>query len=889
MQKIHLMVFLVATLLLAGCRTSKETAPPAPVSAYPASDVPREFRAAWVATVANINWPSRPGLPVAEQKKEALALLDLLEHNNFNAVILQVRPQTDALYPSELEPWSYYLTGTQGQPPQPFYDPLAFWINEAHRRGLELHAWLNPYRAHHTTGGPVGEASIVRKFPDLVVELETGYWWMKPTHPRTQEHSLAVAMDLVRRYDLDGIHFDDYFYPYPSYNNGKDFPDQTDYEAYRSAGGALSKSDWRRAAVDTFIQRLYTSIKTEKPHVKFGISPFGIWRPGHPPSIQGFDQYEALYADARKWLNEGWIDYWTPQLYWPINQIPQSFPVLLNWWIEQNTMDRHLWPGMSIGRLPGTAAMDETLNQIMVTRGMVSDAPGQVHWSIAPLVDRPALRDTLRKSVYRQPALIPPSPWLDNQPPTPPAMDATVQGDSLLISWTPQGEESAFRWVLTWAYGDQEAYRIMNHDQRFVRLPLFALRRGVAATSPPRVLPPASAVLEKLTRVELRAVDRTGQESAPQQVTLPAFSWTQAGPLVAFYRDPPPKPLMGFHTGWSVLTRRKRDLLNNKDWLVATNIPDWPGEQKDSPLPGRLRAQLDVGQSGLTTKHSSLPVWEVDEAFAQKDIQMIVIDWQLDGSGWDTDLPRLFRLLQRCAWERIAVLIVDRPNPLGGEVVEGPLLPYPDSLGGNLPVRHGMTTAELILYWNDVFDFDLALQTVTMVNWDPREYWPETGMHWRSGRADLSNWSQLAAQPGMRFLIMAGIDPGFAVQQPYQAIVLEEPGDAEQRRAGLQELHQNGLSGAQWVRVDVASREQSVWNLRLNGTGDQQVISMRTALTVMDVLYHQYPDQFMWFAPGIDPAPGTPGLTRGDIYTSWQKQVGDFQVRRLYYALYDRG
>ena len=888
MQDKHLALFLGAVLLLIGCRTAKETPSPALEPDYPTSNVPREFRAAWVATVANINWPSRPDLPVAEQKKEAIALLDVLARNNFNAVILQVRPQADALYPSELEPWSYYLTGMQGQAPQPFYDPLSFWIEEAHQRGLELHAWLNPYRAHHTTGGPISEQSIVRQYPDLVVELENGYWWMKPTHPQTQAHSLAVTMDLVQRYDLDGIHFDDYFYPYPSYNNGKDFPDQADYEAYRSAGGGLARDDWRRAAVDTFIQQLYSRIKAEKPHVKFGISPFGIWRPGYPPSIQGFDQYAALYADARKWLQKGWIDYWTPQLYWPINQIPQSFPVLLNWWTKQNSLGRHLWPGMSIGRLQGAAAIDETLNQIMVTRGMVSEAPGQVHWSIGPLVARPALADTLRKSVYRRQALVPPSPWLDDQPPAPPAVDAVLQADSVLVSWTPQGEESAFRWVLTWHYGDQQRQRILNQNQRFVRLPLFALRRGVPDSPVPEVLPPAASVLEKLSGVTLRAVDRTGQESAPRRVALPAFSQQQAGPLASFYHDPAPQPLTGFHTGWSVLTRRRQAALAGKDWAIATNIPGWLEDKPLDALPGRLRGGIDAGQSGLTPLNASLPTWPVREAFAKKGIQTIVVDWQLDGTAWDTDLLRLYKVLRHCAWERIAVLVVDRPNPLGGELVEGPLWPRPDSLGGSLPLRYGMTTAELVLYWNDVFDFDLALQTVSMANWDPAMSWPETGLTWTSGRTDLLQWTQVATQLGMRFFTLADLDPGFAMLQPYRALILGQPGNSGKRRDCQALLQQNGLPEAQWVRLHSPALQDSRWALQLVADGGEQVMTIRKALTAMEVLYRQYPDQFAWFAPGIDPAPGTPGRTWSEIYEAWQRQIRAFQTRRLYYALYDR-
>jgi uncharacterized lipoprotein YddW (UPF0748 family) len=213
MLKKAFLIVISAVLLVTftKCFTSRPAITGDPSGRTPSAD--REFRAAWVATVDNINWPSKPGIPVEDQKKEAIELLDLLYKNNFNAVIFQVRPQCDALYKSELEPWSYYLTGEQGKAPEPYYDPLEFWIKEAHARGIELHAWLNPYRAHHIAGGEVTGASLVNKRPDLVVKLEQGYWWMDPAMLSTQDHSFNVVMDLIRRYDLDGIHFDDYFYP----------------------------------------------------------------------------------------------------------------------------------------------------------------------------------------------------------------------------------------------------------------------------------------------------------------------------------------------------------------------------------------------------------------------------------------------------------------------------------------------------------------------------------------------------------------------------------------------------------------------------------------------------------------------------------------------------
>jgi uncharacterized lipoprotein YddW (UPF0748 family) len=483
-------------------------------------DIPgaqREFRAAWVASVANINWPSEPGLPVEEQKREAVRLLDLLAEHNFNAVVFQVRPQSDALYESELEPWSYYLTGEQGRAPQPYYDPLGYWIEEAHDRGLELHVWLNPYRAHHREGGPVTEYSIVTTRPELVVELKDGYWWLDPAKQGTQDHSFAVVMDIVRRYDVDGVHFDDYFYPYPSYNHNEDFPDEGSWQEYRNGGGKLSRDDWRRASVNTFIERVYKAIKREKHYVKFGLSPFGIWRPNHPESIEGFDQYGQLYADARLWLNEGWVDYWSPQLYWPINQIPQSYPVLLGWWVGENKENRHLWPGLSIGRVPGEQGVDEVINQIMITRGMVTGYPGNVQWSIGSLVRREELVAGIFQGPYREQALVPPSPWLDDQPPEPPSVAAQVQGEQVLVTWDHGDLNDVFRWVVYHELDGSWHYEIFDRGDRSATIPLYgeALADSAGVERDPDE--PAEPT-RPVSVVAVSAVDRTGNESARTRV-----------------------------------------------------------------------------------------------------------------------------------------------------------------------------------------------------------------------------------------------------------------------------------------------------------------------------------------------------------------------------------
>tara|TARA_R110002124_G_scaffold201629_4_gene368185 strand:- start:2636 stop:4171 length:1536 start_codon:yes stop_codon:yes gene_type:complete len=509
-MSLRILFLLCTVLLVSNCqhlRTSKNNEAPS----HP--KVQREFRAAWVATVANINWPSSPGLSVALQKKEAIQLLDLLKDTNFNAVIFQARPQADALYESSLEPWSYYLTGEQGKAPFPYYDPLNFWIEEAHKRGLELHVWLNPYRAHHTSGGPISDSSIVNTNRDLVVELENGYWWFDPSIKETQEHSLNVVMDIVRRYDIDGVHFDDYFYPYPSYNNDKDFPDDKSWDIYLASNGKMTRKDWRRNSVNTFIEDVYTSIKKEKPYVKFGLSPFGIWRPGNPSSIQGFDQYDVLYADAKKWLNEGWVDYFSPQLYWPINQIPQSFPVLLGWWNEQNYKNRHLWPGISLYRFEGDKLYDEIINNIMITRGMMPKAPGIVHWSIAPLVKNDTLRNQLRAKPYQQKAVVPPLNWIKHKTPIIPDVSFNYSSGKISITLN-HDEKDISNWIIYSKYDGIWSTRVMNRNDRTAWIPL---TRSLTSSSGNGLKLLNVSVLEE---VQITYLNRLGFESFPIRFDL---------------------------------------------------------------------------------------------------------------------------------------------------------------------------------------------------------------------------------------------------------------------------------------------------------------------------------------------------------------------------------
>jgi uncharacterized lipoprotein YddW (UPF0748 family) len=436
---------------------------------------PREFRAAWVATVANIDWPSKPDLTTKQQQGEAIAILDRAKELNLNAIVLQVRPAADALYASQYEPWSYYLTGQQGKPPEPFYDPLQFWIDEAHQRGLELHAWFNPYRARQGGAKYETAANHVSKSNPRIVREFNGWQWLDPAEPGAQDQTFSVFMDVVSRYDVDGIHIDDYFYPYPDYltKDGvtSDFPDDEPWRRYQQSGGKLSRADWRRAAVDELIRRIYDGTKRTKRHVKFGISPFGIGRPElMPPNIKGFNQYEKLYANAELWLNNGWLDYWTPQLYWKTTATSQPYKGLLDYWISQNRMKRHVWPGLFTSRVGDgpttrratTRAADawtaqDILEQVRITRD-TRGAGGVVHFSMKVLMtNRGGIGDALKNGPYAQPALVPATPWLDDDTPTAPAV--RIQGER--VTWTSGGGERPWRYAVWTKHGNAWTFRVM--------------------------------------------------------------------------------------------------------------------------------------------------------------------------------------------------------------------------------------------------------------------------------------------------------------------------------------------------------------------------------------------------------------------------------------------
>jgi uncharacterized lipoprotein YddW (UPF0748 family) len=460
-----------------------------PVSLPP---IPREFRAAWVATVDNIDWPSTRTLSVANQKREMEVLLDKAAALHLNAIILQVRPSADALYSSSIEPWSEFLTGKQGVGPVPAYDPLQFAVQEAHRRGILIHCWLNPYRARHPAMKGALAGNHLAKTNPSVVKTYGRYLWMDPGEPFVQKRLLNVTTDLLTRYDIDGIHIDDYFYPYKEGN--QDFPDEPSYSRYRNQGGTLGRDDWRRKNVDDLIHSIYDTIHHVRPTALFGISPFGIYRPGVPAGIKaGVDQYAELYADARKWFREGWCDYLAPQLYWPIAQKPQSYPVLLKYWVGENVKSRHLWIGNYTSRTSpdeGNWKAAEIVRQVQLTR--TAGATGNIHFSMkALMMDYNGVSDALRGRPYSLRSLPPKTPWIDDLPPQTPTLKQT--GDT--FEWS---SDTPPMWWAVWR----------RYGKRWLR--------DVLPGSQTKLTAPKDLLGRPLSLFAVEAVDRLGNESRPR-------------------------------------------------------------------------------------------------------------------------------------------------------------------------------------------------------------------------------------------------------------------------------------------------------------------------------------------------------------------------------------
>lgn len=400
-----------------------------------------EFRAVWVATVNNIDWPSKPGLTNDQLKQEALTILDRQASLGMNAIILQIRPASDAFYKSELEPWSKYLTGTPGKGPEDNFDPLEFWIDQCHLRGMELHAWLNPFRITQNYLDPIGGNHIAFRHPEWVVKYGNSLYF-DPGVPAVWEYLSKVVSDIVTRYDVDAIHFDDYFYPYPT---NEEFPDNESFALYNRGFARKDISEWRRSNVDSLIMKLGKEIKKNKSWVKFGVSPFGVWRNKYQDSegsetTGGTNNYDDLYANVLVWLKNGWIDYVIPQLYWQVGHPSVDFATLANWW-NQHSYGRQIYIGHAAYKSETNSTVrewslpDELPKQIRILRS-IEGIGGSAYFSSKHFErNLMGFQDSLQNYFYARPAIVPPMQWIDNNPPK---QVEHVRKSGLMVKWKPE-------------------------------------------------------------------------------------------------------------------------------------------------------------------------------------------------------------------------------------------------------------------------------------------------------------------------------------------------------------------------------------------------------------------------------------------------------------------
>ena len=447
---------LAAVLLLTGAFCQQGFAQLAPK---------RELRAVWIATVENIDWPSRRGLPTEQQKQEFINILDRQQRNGMNAVVVQVRPVADAFYASELEPWSEYITGRQGQAPDPYYDPLQFMLEETHKRGMEFHAWFNPYRAVFSVSrNNVAPNHVSRLHPQWFLTYD-GKKYFDPGIPEARTFVSQVIRDVVRRYDIDAVHFDDYFYPYRV--PGKEFPDNNSYRQY---GHGLSKDDWRRWNTDTIIQMVGKVIREEKPWVKFGISPFGVWRnrnrdPEGSMTTGGTTNYDDLYADVVKWLKNGWIDYVTPQLYWEREHRLVGYDVLVDWWAKHG-YGKHVYIGHGVYKINSNAAWSNPAElpiQIKELRTL-NTVQGSFFYSEKSFNGNPlGIQDSLRNHFYRYPALRPIMSWIPGKAPfSPYFVDAYERMNGLHLYWADGDTSSRTKQYVLYRFDESDAINLSD-------------------------------------------------------------------------------------------------------------------------------------------------------------------------------------------------------------------------------------------------------------------------------------------------------------------------------------------------------------------------------------------------------------------------------------------
>ena len=476
------------------------------VTALHAQSVKREFRGAWIATVSNIDWPSKPGLPSIEQQEQFTQRLDQLKALGCNAVIVQVRPACDAFYDSKIEPWSRYLTGKQGEAPFPYYDPLMFMVQEAHKRNLEFHAWFNPFRAlMDSKQNPNPPKHVTRTHPDWIISYG-GKSYIDPGIPEAREYVISVISDVVKRYDIDAVHLDDYFYPYRV--AGQTFGDTKSYNKY---GQGMDREDGRRTNVSLFRSLLNTNIKHLKPYMKLGISPFGIWRnkskdPEGSETKGGQTNYDDLYADVLLWMQKGWIDYLLPQLYWEHASHAAPFGVLLPWWYG-HCYKRHVYYGLGVYRMAESKSgpwtnVHELLWQLRDIRQQCPNTGYCFYNSSCFDHIKVPIKDSLKMGVNKYPALIPPMSWIDSVPPAAPVLKVTTSATGAKLDWQVNNPQKEPLRYVVYRFVNGEKVDIERSDK------IVSIQQGTEYTD-------TDVKKFKQCSYLVTALDRTWNESVP--------------------------------------------------------------------------------------------------------------------------------------------------------------------------------------------------------------------------------------------------------------------------------------------------------------------------------------------------------------------------------------
>lgn len=483
----------------------------------------REMRAVWIVTLDNKDFPSKPNLSVSEQKAELRSILDFHQRRGMNAIFFQVRPSADAFYKSKYELWSEWLCGKQGKAPETDFDPLAYIIDESHKRNMELHAWFNPYRAiYRQKKSSIAYNHITKTQPSWFVEYNKQIHF-NPGLPEVRKYLINIIMDVVKRYDIDGVHFDDYFYPYKI--NNKEFPDEKTYQTHQK--NFTNISDWRRNNVDILIKTIHDSLKITKPYVKLGISPFGVWRNktednrGSQTQV-GQTCYDILGADVRKWLENGWIDYVAPQLYWQIGHQKADYKELVNWWAK-NSFDKHVYIGHAFYKVRGEEG-DQWQNKNEISRQInlnrtIPKINGSAYFRAKSLMDNYLfMTDSLHKKYYYRPAIIPTMPWKDNTPPEPPQnIKKIFTQKRVVLQWesahTTLPQEKTHYYIV---YRFEEKEKTNQDDNKKVEVFDFENSENIISIQKETIF--YEKLTEKKYKYFLTAVDRLHNETKPIEI-----------------------------------------------------------------------------------------------------------------------------------------------------------------------------------------------------------------------------------------------------------------------------------------------------------------------------------------------------------------------------------